>query len=179
MNRSARLLLASCGAAFWAAMLIGPPLYGQQKKEPVEVRIAELKPTQAGVSITLRDVGSPKTLHMLIGFSEGESIMQGMHERRRARPMTHDLLKNFLERNGWKVERVLIRDLVRGTFRANLILARNEETQIFDARPSDAMAIAVRFGAKIYVNQEVFEAQKEYEEPPQEVKPAEPESLRL
>jgi uncharacterized protein len=176
MNRTIRVFLA----ALLTGVIASQSLYSQEKKEPVEVQISELKPTPAGVNITLRDVSSRKTLHMMIGFAEGESIMQGMHERRRSRPMTHDLMKSFIERNGWKVDRVLIRDLVSGSFRANLILTRNDETQIFDSRPSDAMAIAVRAGAKIYVNDEVFEQQKEYEEEqPQEIKPDEPETLRL
>ena len=175
MNRSTRLFLA----AIWMATgVLSYPLFGHQEREPVEVQISELKPTPAGVNITLRDVDSRKSIHMLIGFSEGQSIMQAMRGRQRGRPMTHDLMKNFLDRNDWKVDRVLIRDLVRGTFRANLILVRKDETQIFDARPSDAMAIGLRYGARIFVNEEVFEQQKEYEETPEE-KPSEPESLRL
>jgi bifunctional DNase/RNase len=161
-----------------AMVVHGQPVYGQ-KKDLVEVQISELKPTPAGVNITLRDVDSRKTIHMMIGFAEGESIVQAMRGRERSRPMTHDLMKNFLDRNNWKVDRVVIRDLVRGTFRANLILVRNDETQIFDARPSDAMAIGLRYGARIFVNEEVFEQQKEYEETPEQGKPSEPESLRL
>jgi len=176
MNRSANLFLA----VLWAAIVVcGHPLYGHQKKEPVEVHISELKPTPVGVNITLRDADSGRSIHMLIGFSEGQSIMQAMRGRQRGRPMTHDLMKNFLDRNDWKVDRVLIRDLVRGTFHANLILVRNDETQIFDARPSDAMAIGLRYGARMFVNEEVFEQQKEYEETPEDDKPKEPDSLRL
>lgn len=176
MNRSVPLLLA----AVWASSLaLGRPLSRQENPEPVEVQISELKPTPVGVDITLKDVDSQKSLHMLIGFSEGQSIMQAMRGRRRGRPMTHDLMKNFLERNDWKVDRVLIRDLVRGTFRANLILIRNGETQVYDARPSDAMAIGLRFGARIFVNQDVFDKQKEYEEAPEEKKSSEPDTLRL
>jgi bifunctional DNase/RNase len=176
MNRSSYLLLA----VFWAAIVVlGHPLYGHQKKEAVEVHISELKPTPAGVNVTLRDTDSQKSIQMLIGFSEGESIMQAMRGRQRGRPMTHDLMKDFLDRNDWKVDRVLIRDLVCGTFRANLILVRNGETQVFDARPSDAMAIGLRYGARIFVNEEVFEKQKEYEETPEEEKHSEPDRLRL
>jgi bifunctional DNase/RNase len=176
MSQSARLFLAALGIA---AAVFGQSLYGHQKKEPVEVQISELKPTPVGVDITLRDLDSRKSIHMLIGFSEGQSIMQAMRGQHRGRPMTHDLMKNFLDRNDWTVDRVLIRDLVRGTFRANLILVRNGETQIFDARPSDAMAIGLRYGAKIFVNEEVFEQQKEYEDTPEEHKSSEPETLRL
>ena len=183
MNRTVALFHTAIGAAFWVATLaafsvLGRPLFGQQSNEPVEVRIVELEPTPAGVSITLRAVNSRDSIHMLIGLAEGESIVQAMRGRRSPRPMTHDLLKNVLDRNGWKVQKVLIRDLVRGTFRADLTLEKDQETQVFDARPSDAMAIGLRYNAKIYVNEEVFEQQKQYEQP-QEVKPSEPDSLRL
>ena len=176
MNRSLRLLLTAAWAAF---LVVGQPLHSQRRPEPVEVQVSELQPTPVGVNITLRDVNSRKTIRMLIGFSEGQSIMQAMRGRQRERPMTHDLMKNFLDRNDWKVDRVLIRDLVGGTFRANLVLVRNDETQVFDARPSDAVAIGLRYGARIYVNEEVFEQQEEYQEEPEDRESSEPESLRL
>ena len=183
MNRTVVLFRSAWGMAFGVAALLafsilGRPLLGQQSNGPVEVQVVELEPTPAGVSITLRAVNSRESIHMMIGLAEGESIMQAMHGRETQRPMTHDLLKNVLERNGWKVQKVLIRDLVRGTFRADLTLEKDQETQVYDARPSDAMAIGLRFGAKIFVNGEVFEQQKQYEPRPQ-TKPAEPDRLRL
>lgn len=183
MNRTVALFHTAIGAAFWVAALaafsiLGRPLLGQQSSGPVEVQIVELEPTPAGVSITLRAVNSRESIHMMIGLAEGESIMQAMHGRETPRPMTHDLLKSVLDRNGWKIQKVLIRDLVRGTFRADLTLEKGQETQVYDARPSDAMAIGLRFGAKIFVNQEVFEQQKQYERRP-ETKPAGPDRLRL
>lgn len=176
MNRRACLLFA---AVLAVVLIPGLSLRAHQKKEPVEVQISELTPTQTGVNITLRHIDSGKSIHMVIGYAEGQSIIQAMRGRQRSRPMTHDLMKNFLERNNWKVDRVLIRDLVEGTFRAHLILVRDDETQIFDARPSDAMAIGLRFGARIFVNEEVFEQQEEYDEPPVEEKSPKPDTLRL
>lgn len=174
MNRTLALFVA-----VFASSILCQPLAGQQGNQPVEVRIVELEPTSDGVRITLRALNSRNSIRLMIGFPEGESIMSAMRGRRPARPMTHDLVKNFLDRNGWKVQKVLIRDLVRGTFRADLTLEKDEQTQVYDARPSDAMAIGLRYGARIYVNEEVFEKQKQLEEQPQEVKPSEPESLRL
>ena len=145
----------------------------------MEVRIVELEPTPAGVSITLRAVSSRDSIHMMIGFTEGESIMRAMSRQRTRRPMTHDLFKSFLDRNGWTVQKILIRDLSQGTFLADLTLEKGQETQVYDARPSDAMAIGVRYGAKIYVNEDVFGREKENEEKQKEVKPSEPDTLRL
>ena len=172
MNRTVAFLLV-------AVAILCVPLSAQQKNSTVEVRITELEPTPAGISITLRAVNSRDSIHMMIGFTEGESIMRGMRRQRTPRPMTHDLLKSFLDRNGWNVQKVLIRDLSQGTFLADLTVEKGQETQVYDARPSDAMALGIRYGAKIYVNEEVFERQKENEEKQKELKPSEPDTLRL
>lgn len=174
MNRTVAFLLVALAIAC-------PPLSGQQRDGAVEVRIFELEPTPAGVSISLRAINSRDTIHMMIGFTEGESIMRAMRRQQTARPMTHDLFKAFLDRNGWTIQKILIRDLSQGTFLADLTVEKGQETQVFDARPSDAMALGVRYGAKIYVNQGVFERQKENEEKQQkDRKPSEqPDTLRL
>ena len=172
MNRAVVFLVA-------AFLILCQPLLAEQKNSAVEVRIVELQPTPAGVSITLRAVNSRDSIHMMIGLNEGESIMRGMRRQRTPRPMTHDLFKAFLDRNGWNVQKILIRDLSQGTFLADLTLEKGQETQVYDARPSDAMAIGIRYGAKIYVNEEVFEQQKENEEKQKELKPSEPDTLRL
>ena len=97
--------------------------------------------------------------------------------------MSHDLFKSFLDRNGWRVQRVLIRDLKDGTFFADMTVGKDSETQVYDARPSDAMAIGLRFGAKIFVSKRVFEEQKksdgDEDREDQGVKPSEPETLKL
>ena len=173
MSRTvAALLLASL-------TILCQPLLAQRRNGDVEVRIVELEPTPAGVSITLRAIDSKDSIHMLIGFNEGESIIRAMRHQKTNRPMTHDLIKSFLDRNGWKVEKVIIRDLRGGTFLADLTLEKDHETQVYDARPSDAMAIGIRFDAKIFVNENVFEQQKQREEEPQEKKPSQPDTLRL
>ena len=161
-------------------LILCQPLAAQRRSEAVEVKVDRLEPTPVGVSITLRALNSKDAIHMMIGFSEGESIARAMRHQKTARPMTHDLLKSFLERNGWRVQKVLIRDLASGTFLADLTVEKDHETQVYDTRPSDAMAIGLRFDAKIFVSAEVFEQQRKNEEVPQQkVKPSEPETLRL
>lgn len=74
------------------------------------------------------------------------------------RPFTHDLMKNLLERLGATVERVTIDDLWQDTFYAKITIVQNDRTQDIDARPSDAIALALRFRAPIYVAEAVLEA---------------------
>lgn len=151
----------------------------QRRNEPVEVTVGGMEATPYGVSVTLRASQSRDAIRMMIGISEGEAIARALRHQRTPRPMTHDLLKAFLDRNGWRVQKVLIRDLAGGTFLADVTLERNGETQVYDARPSDAMAIGLRYDAKIYVNREVFELQRKGEEGEKELKPSEPDTLRL
>ena len=164
------------------ALALAVSLAAQRRNEAVEVTVEDLVATPVGVSITLRAPGSSDRIRMLIGVSEGRSISRAMRNRKSSRPMTHDLFKEFLDRNGWTVQKVLIRDLASGTFLADLTVEKDSETQVYDARPSDAMAIALRFGAKIYVNKHVFKQQRENENRQEKrVKPdsSEPETLRL
>ena len=156
-------------------------LAAQRRDEGVEVRITDLVPTRFGVSLTLRASDGSGDIHMMVGLQEGQSIARAMHQNQAERPMSHDLFKSFLERNGWRVEHVLIRDLKEGTFFADMTVEKDSQTQVYDARPSDAMAIGLRFGAKILVARRVFEEQKQSEgdEDDQEIKPSEPETLKL
>ena len=80
-----------------------------------------------------------------------------MKEQRTARPLTHELLHSTIGALGCSVNRVEVTQLKDHTFYANLVLRRNGEEVEIDARPSDAIAIAVRSGAQLFVNEEVLE----------------------
>ena len=161
------------------------PLKAQRRSEPVEVSVEDLQATPYGVSITLRSAESREVLNMMIGVTEGQAIARALRHEKTERPMTHDLLKTVLDRNGWRVQKVLIRNLARratsgGTFLADLVLEKGSETQVYDVRPSDAIAIGLRYDAKIYVNPEVFDQQRQdQEEELEKLKPSEPDTLRL
>ncbi|MBI3895936.1 MAG: bifunctional nuclease family protein [Acidobacteria bacterium] len=156
------------------------PVKAQQRdRSAVEVKVGNLSATPLGINITLQDVNSSEQIQMVIGFAEGQSIAQALGNRKAPRPMTHDLFKTFLDRNGWQVRKVLIRELSAGTFLADLTVEHNGEEQIYDARPSDAMAIGLRYNAKIYVSKEVFEQQKQQEEKPEELQRSAPKTRKL
>ena len=156
-------------------------LGAQQRNGPaVEVKVEDLETTPLGLNITLQDVNSSEQIQMAIGFTEGQAIAQALRHRTNPRPMTHDLFKSFLDRNGWRVQKVLIRELSGGIFFADLSIEHNGEVQVYDARPSDAMAIGLRYDAKIYVSKELFEQQKkQQEEKPKGPTPSEPKTRKL
>jgi bifunctional DNase/RNase len=148
----------------------------------VEVTVDDLQATPAGVSLTLRS-DDARDIHMLIGFPEGQSIMRAMRHEESERPLSADLFKSFLDHNGWRVQKVLIRDLRDGTYFADMTVEKDKdhETQVYDARPSDAMAIGLRYGAKIYVNPQVFEKERQNESPedPDREEESKPKQLKL
>ncbi len=78
------------------------------------------------------------------------------------RPFTHDLMRNLIDKLGGKVERVVVDDLLQDTFYARILIEKGKETIEIDSRPSDAIALALRSRAPIYVAESVLEdAQRE------------------
>ena len=113
--------------------------------------------TQAPV-IILKDVSGDATLPIWIGIAEATSIASAIKQLNLSRPLAHDLLYEIVVKSGFKVDRVVITELRDSTYYADLILSKGEQqTMVIDARPSDAIAIAVRSGAAIHVAQNVLD----------------------
>ena len=93
-----------------------------------------------------------------IGRTEAVSISMALEGDMPDRPMTHDLLKNVIERLGGTVERIIVDDLWQSTFYAKIIIVRNGVSLDIDSRPSDAIALALRTRSPIYVAEPVFES---------------------
>ncbi|MGQ0793190.1 MAG: bifunctional nuclease family protein [Deltaproteobacteria bacterium] len=106
--------------------------------------------------IILKDATGEKVLPIWIGFMEASSIAMELEKSPRGRPLTHDLVKNMLESVNFAVTKVEITDLRNDTFYAEIHLKRDGEEYILDSRPSDAIAIALRTGSPIFVNDEVI-----------------------
>lgn len=106
--------------------------------------------------VVLRAVEGEETLPIQIGIPEATSILLAMRGQPMPRPMTHDLLANVIRELGARLTRVEVVDLREGTFYGLLYLEREGERIEVDCRPSDAIALALRMGAPIYVADEVF-----------------------
>ncbi len=94
-----------------------------------------------------------------IGGFESRAILEAMEGMRPDRPMTHDLVRNLIERLGATLERVAIDDLWNTVYYAKLVLSTEEgdEEILIDARPSDAIALALRFQAPIYMSDAILD----------------------
>jgi bifunctional DNase/RNase len=107
--------------------------------------------------IILKNSDGNTVLPIWVGIFEANAIAMQLEEVVSPRPMTHDLLKNVIEGLAANVAQVVITDLKDNTFFANIHLSRNGEEYTVDARPSDAMALALRAEAPIYVSREVLD----------------------
>jgi bifunctional DNase/RNase len=98
-----------------------------------------------------------RKLPILIGPFEAAAISFALNDEQPDRPLTHDLLRNMVERLGGEVTQVLIDDMWSGTFYAKVFVRHQREDIMFDARPSDAIALAVRTGAPVFVAEGILE----------------------
>ena len=112
--------------------------------------------TQAPVVI-LKDEAGQINLPIWIGIAEATSIASAIKQITMGRPLTHDLMQTMLTEMGARVQRVIITDLKDDTYYAELLIASGDKVLILDARPSDAIAIAIRASAPIFVTRVVLE----------------------
>ena len=125
----------------------------------IEVTIESIRASlmSANRIVVLREEGGERFLPIWIGPFEAEAITLQLQSMDVPRPMTHDLLKNVIETMGGEVLHVLINDLEKATFFARIVLDVDGNTVEIDSRPSDAIALAVRVSAPIYVADDVMD----------------------
>ena len=124
-----------------------------------EVNIASMAidPTSNTPIIILKSVKGDQAVPIWIGLLEATSIASALRDIKFDRPMTHDLFKNFIDNLEMVVSKVEVCDLKDNTFYAKIYFVSKDKSFDMDARPSDAIAIALRFGAPIYVDDKIFE----------------------
>lgn len=125
----------------------------------VMVRVeSEVKIPMTPIVILREKKGNPKRLlPIFVGIFEALAIMIELDEQTSQRPMTHDLLKSVIDNLGAKVVSILVSDLKESTFYAQITIdTGNGDVVKIDSRPSDALALALRADAPIYVSEEVM-----------------------
>jgi bifunctional DNase/RNase len=108
--------------------------------------------------VILKDASESRVLPIWVGIFEANAIALQVEEIETPRPMTHDLLRNLIDTLGAKVDKVVVSDLRDNTYYALLHLRVDGQSVAIDARPSDALALALRARAPIYVEQAVLES---------------------
>ena len=110
--------------------------------------------------VILRDKDGQRVLPIWVGIFEANAIALQIENIATPRPMTHDLLRNVIEDLKAKVQKIVVCDLQENTFYALIYLAVNGDVMAIDARPSDAIALALRTRAPIYVEDSVIDHAK-------------------
>lgn len=152
----------------------------------VEVKVdgLALDMTTNSPVVILSPSGLNKVLPIWIGHAEAWGIAMELSGVKPKRPMTYDLMKSMLSTIEVTIEKVEVTELREQTFYARIHLRRNGEKYEVDARPSDSIAIALKTGAKIFVNEQLFNLEAAAESGTSEEAPepppmsTDPESLR-
>jgi len=126
----------------------------------MEIRGLILDPSSNRPIVVLRDEDSQVILPIWIGIFEANAIAQRIENAELPRPMTHDLMQSMLQHVGVAVKKIVISDLRDDTFFALIHVDRGGESIAVDARPSDAIALALRAEAPIFVLRPVLEKAK-------------------
>lgn len=115
-----------------------------------------------GFLVLLTDEEERKVLPIAIGPFEAQSIAMVLQGKEPPRPLTHDLLKSFCESLGGELEKVIITDIRDSTYYAELYFQHKEQPVVVDSRPSDAIALALRCGANIFMALKLVEFTYDY-----------------
>ena len=127
----------------------------------VKIRGLLVDPTTNSPVVLLKDIASDDVmLPIWVGPYEANSIASEIEKLASHRPMTHDLLRNVISQMGGVVTRVTVTDLRDSTFYAVIEIIANGQTVLIDARPSDAIALALRADCPIYVRETVLESSR-------------------
>lgn len=108
-------------------------------------------------AVVLGEVGGLRRLPIVIGGFEAQAIAVALEKMQPSRPLTHDLMKNFLTAFAIDLHEIIICDLQEGIFYSKLVCSNDKDTIEIDSRTSDAIALAVRFGCPIYTFENILD----------------------
>lgn len=109
-------------------------------------------------AVVLGEVNGLRRLPIVIGGFEAQAIAVALEKMQPSRPLTHDLMKNFMTAFAIELHEIIICDLQEGIFYSKLVCSTENDTVEIDSRTSDAIALAVRFGCPIYTYENILES---------------------
>ncbi|ACB85611.1 bifunctional nuclease family protein [Natranaerobius thermophilus] len=133
----------------------------------IQVKVKGIGTSQNGESyaVLLSDMEETKILPIVVGSYEAQGIISALKGQQPPRPMTYDLTKSMCDHLGGDIEKIVITEVKDDIFYANIYLSQDKtETFQIDSRPSDAIAMALRYEAPIYINFQLIEFTCDYED---------------
>ncbi len=109
-------------------------------------------------AVVLGEVNGLRRLPIVIGGFEAQAIAVALEKMQPSRPLTHDLMKNFMTAFNVELHEVIISDLQEGIFYSKLVCSSDNDTVEIDSRTSDALALAVRFGCPVFTYEHILES---------------------
>ena len=109
-------------------------------------------------AVVLGEVNGLRRLPIVIGGFEAQAIAVALEKMQPSRPLTHDLMKNFMTAFSIELHEVIITDLQEGIFYSKLVCTSDNDTVEIDSRTSDALALAVRFGCPVYTYEHILDS---------------------
>jgi len=109
-------------------------------------------------AVVLGEINGLRRLPIVIGGFEAQAIAVALEKMHPSRPLTHDLMKNFMNAFNIDMQEIVICDLQEGIFYSKLVCISEKDTVEIDSRTSDALALAVRFGCPIYTYEHILES---------------------
>src|ERR1700709_224001 len=137
---------------------IAPGQIRFMKKIELEIVALSHSITQThSYAVVLGEMNGLRRLPIVIGGFEAQAIAVALEHMQPSRPLTHDLMKNFMNAFGVELQEIIISDLQEGIFYSKLVCFTENDTVEIDSRTSDALALAVRFGCPIYTYEHILE----------------------
>jgi bifunctional DNase/RNase len=127
--------------------------------QKIKLEILGLSSSQSQVgsyALVLGEESGNRRLPIIIGMFEAQAIAIEIEKIKPSRPMTHDLFRSFAEKFDVKVEEIIISDLKEGVFFSKIVCSDGLKRVEIDSRPSDAIAVGLRFGVKIYTYENIL-----------------------
>ena len=151
------LLAATCCAAESPVKHAAPSV--AQKQELIRVTVYQLvvDPSSRQPVVTLADPGEKRALFIWIGIAEARAIYSEMEEVEHQRPLTHDLIERIIQKSNGAIHHIVITHSRDNIYFATIFLQKEKHLVEIDARPSDALVMALKFKAPIYVSRNLFE----------------------
>jgi len=145
----------------------GNPVAAVQAEVEMQIRGLMIDPLTNMPIVVLKDVASDTVLPIWVGIFEANAIALELEKTATPRPMTHDLMRNLTRALNGVVRKVVVSELRDDTFLAVIWMEQDGETVALDARPSDAIALALRWDCPVYASRAVLDNAKQVAEGPQ------------
>jgi uncharacterized protein len=146
------------GLIFTFALNYSEDIDGMKKIELEIVALSHSITQTHSYAVVLGEVNGLRRLPIVIGGFEAQAIAVALERMQPSRPLTHDLLKNFMNAFNVELQEIIINDLQEGIFYSKLVCVSEHDTVEIDSRTSDALALAVRFGCPVYTYDHILES---------------------